>query len=298
MGEALQNVFAMFAIMMAAYALMKVTPFPVAAVNDLVFHFFLPVTVFHAISGLSRIPLAEFLQLAAAGFLSLLAVCLLAAGVAKLCRLQDAFRKTFLLGATYGNHAFLGFPVCYAFLGERGAVLALFYLVGGYLFLYGVGIYIMTGRVSPSAFFKNPLVIATAAGLLWVVLGVPMPGIAAHTLSLINQGTFPLSMIVVGGGLSLRFFLDGRRMTHAACAAAVKLAAAPAVAWGVALALGLNPDSLAVCVLQTASPAAVLVTVFSVKYDADPVFSNAIVSLTTLASMGTIPILFLLLRSW
>jgi len=70
------------------------------------------------------------------------------------------------------------------------------------------------------------------------------------------------------------------------------------VAWGVALALGLNSDSLAVCVLQTASPAAVLVTVFSVKYEADPVFSNAIVSLTTLASMGTIPVLFLLLRSW
>ncbi len=297
MGEALQNVFGMFVIMMAAYALMKLTPFPVAAVNDLVFHFFLPVTVFHAISGLSHIPLGEFLQLAAAGFLSLLLVCLFAAGIAKLCRLQGGFRKTFLLGATYGNHAFLGFPVCYAFLGERGAVLALFYLVGGYLFLYGVGIYIMTGRVSPSAFFKNPLVIATAVGLLWVALGIPMPGIAAHTLSLINQGTFPLSMIVVGGGLSLRFFLERRKMIHAACAAAVKLAAAPAVAWAVALALGLHRDSLAVCVLQTASPAAVLVTVFSVKYEADPVFSNAIVSLTTLASMGTIPVLFLLLRA-
>jgi hypothetical protein len=33
-----------------------------------------------------------------------------------------------------------------------------------------------------------------------------------------------------------------------------------------------------------------------VKYDADPVFSNAIVSLTTLVGMGTIPVLFFLLK--
>ena len=295
MGEALQNVFGMFAIMMMAYVLMKKAPFPVGAVNDLVFHFFLPVTVFYSISGLRRIPLEEFLGMGAAGFLSLFSVYLFAVGVAKVCRLKEGFRKTFLLGATYGNHAFLGFPVCYAFLGERGAVLALFYLVGGYLFLYGVGIYIMTGRVSPSAFFKNPLVLAMAAGLLWIAFGVPLPEIAAHTFSLIHQGTFPLSMIVVGGGLSLRFFLNGRRLLHAMCATAIKLAVSPAVAWAVGTSLGLNGDQLAICILQPPPPAAVLVTIFSVKYEADPVFSNAIVSLSTLAGMGSIPVLFYLL---
>jgi hypothetical protein len=33
-----------------------------------------------------------------------------------------------------------------------------------------------------------------------------------------------------------------------------------------------------------------------VQYEADPVFSNAIVSLTTLACMGVIPVLFFLLK--
>jgi len=79
------------------------------------------------------------------------------------------------------------------------------------------------------------------------------------------------------------------------CATAIKLAVSPAVAWAVGTSLGLNGDQLAICILQTASPAAVLVTIFSVKYEADPVFSNAIVSLSTLAGMGSIPVLFYLL---
>jgi hypothetical protein len=51
-----------------------------------------------------------------------------------------------------------------------------------------------------------------------------------------------------------------------------------------------------VCVLQLGVSTAVLVTIFSLKYEADPVFSNAIVSLTTLVCMGAVQILFFLLK--
>ena len=111
-----------------------------------------------------------------------------------------------------------------------------------------------------------------------------------------NTATFPLSMMVVGGGLKLRFFVDSNRIMHTLCASGIKLMISPLIAWGICLALGLTRDQLAVCVLQSAMPAAVLVTIFSVKYEADPVFSNAIVSLTTLAGMGTIPVLLFLLK--
>jgi predicted permease len=55
-------------------------------------------------------------------------------------------------------------------------------------------------------------------------------------------------------------------------------------------------EQLEVCVLQRAMPMAVLVTIFSVKYDADPFFCSAVVSLTTLVSMGSIPVLVFLLK--
>ncbi len=296
MAEALQNVAAMFLIMMASYLLMKRRPFPVDAVNGLVFHFFLPVTTFYSIARLQTIPAGELLLVTASGFVALSATYLFALLVARFCGLRDQSRKTFLLGAAYGNHIFLGVPVCYAFLGEGGTVPALFFALGGYLFLDGVGIYIMTGRTTPAAIYKNPLILAMVAGILCVTLGVPLPSLLSHTFSLMNTATFPLSMVVVGGGLKLRFFVDSTRVMDTLCASGIKLLVSPLIAWGACLALGLTRAQLEICVLQSAMPTAVLVTIFSVKYEADPVFSNAIVSLTTLVCMGTVPMLFLLLR--
>ena len=208
MAEALQNVIAMFLIMAASYVFMKKSPYPVEVVNKLVFNFFLPVTVFHSVNGLQRIPAGDLLIMAVAGFASMYVMYLFSAGVARICGIRDRCRKTFILGATYGNHVFLGFPVCYAFMGERGTVLAMFFTIGSYFFLYGVGTYIMTGRVTPSAFVKNPLILAMAAGLLCVALRFPLPSVLSHTFSLMNTATFPLSMMVVGGGMKLRFFTD------------------------------------------------------------------------------------------
>jgi malate permease and related proteins len=296
MEEALQNVFAMFLIMAASYVLMKKEPFPVEVVNNLVFHFFLPVTTFYAIARLQKIPAGELLLVTTSGFAALGATYLFAILIARMCGLKDRFRKTFLLGAAYGNHIFLGVPICYAFLGERGTVPALFFALGGYLFLYGVGIYIMTGRATPAAIFKNPLILAMIAGIVCAGLRIPLPSILSHTFSLMNTATFPLSMVVVGGGLKLRFFIDSNRIRHTLCASGIKLLISPFLAWGICLALGLTRDQREICVLQSAMPTAVLVTIFSVKYDADPAFSNAIVSLTTLAGMGTIPVLYFLLK--
>lgn len=296
MAEALQNVVAMFLIMAASYALMMRSPYPVEVINNLVFNFFLPVTVFTSIYGLQRIPAGEFLAMAASGFAAMVVTAAFAAAATRLGGIRDRRRKTFILGASYGNHVFLGFPVCYAFLGDRGMVLAMFFTIGSYFFLYVVGTCIMTGRVTPAAFLKNPLILATAAGCLCVLLGCPIPSVLDHTFSLMNKATFPLSMMVVGGGLRLGFFADPGRIRLAACASAIKLGLGPLAAWGICLAAGLSGDQTAVCVLQSAMPTAVLVSIFSVQYDADPVFSNAIVSLTTLASIGIIPMLFLMLN--
>ncbi|MEW6334388.1 MAG: AEC family transporter [Thermodesulfobacteriota bacterium] len=296
MEEALRNVFAMFLIMMASYLLMKRAPFPVKVVNGLVFNFFLPVTTFYAVVGLRKIPTGDLLLLMSSGFGITFIMYLLAVSIARLFGFNDRLRRTFLLGVSYGNHIFLGLPVCFAFMGERGTVLALFFALGGYLFLYGVGVYIMTGRITPAALLKNPMILAMGAGMLCVVSDLPIPSLLSHTFSLMNSATFPLSMMVVGGGLQLRLFLDSSRVLPLLCASAVKLILSPVVAWGIALALGLNQEQVAICVLQAAMPTAVLVTVFSVQYEADPVFSNAVVSLTTLACMGVIPVLFFLLK--
>jgi predicted permease len=60
--------------------------------------------------------------------------------------------------------------------------------------------------------------------------------------------------------------------------------------------MSMKYEQLDVCVLQSAMSRAVLVTIFSLKYDIDPFFCSAIVSLATLVSMSSIAVLFFLLK--
>ncbi|RLB08259.1 MAG: hypothetical protein DRG50_00190 [Deltaproteobacteria bacterium] len=296
MEGAIQNIFGMYFIMMAAYFLKKRSPYPVGVVNNLVFNFFLPVTIFYSIVQIQNIQPSAFTKLALSGFVVLLLTYFLALMILRPLALRDSFKKTFLLGASYGNHAFLGFPVAFAFLENKGVVLAIFFLIGGYFFLYTIGFYIMTGKMTLSAFSKNPLVISMTAGLLCLLFRLPIPQLLSYSLSLMNKATFPLAMVVVGGGLSLKFFGQSKNILYTLLVSLIKLVISPLIAFALGSAFSLSTDQLAISILQSAMPAAVLVTVFSVKYKGDDAFSNSIISFTTLASIGTIPLLIFLLK--
>jgi len=296
MNEAFQNIFSMYFIMIAAYLLRIRKPYPVEVINDLIFYLFLPVTVFYSIINAPPIPFSLFIKIAGTGFGVLLLSACVAFIISKNTRLAGGFGKTFQLGASYGNHAFIGFPVAYAFSGESGLLLALFYLIGTYVYLYSVGFYIMTGNIILSGFVRNPLVISMTAALLCILLGLKLPPLLLKSMALMNQATFPLAMVVVGGGLQLNFFTGTTTLLPLAAAGIIRLIISPLIAYAAGLLLLLPPDQMGICILQSAMPTGVLVTVFSLKYQGAPAFSNALVSMTTLLSIALIPLLFVWLR--
>ncbi|MDF1592392.1 MAG: AEC family transporter [Desulfobacterales bacterium] len=296
MNDAFQNIFSMYFILIAAYVLQKMKPYPVAVINDLIFYLFLPVTVFYSIVHAPQISWPIFIKTAAAGFCVLLLSALVAAMISKYMGVTGGTRKTFLLGASYGNHAFIGFPVVFAFSGENGLLLALFYLIGTYVYLYSVGFYLMTGHITLSGFVRNPLVISLAAALLCAALEIKPPPLMLKNMELMNRATFPLSMVVVGGGLQLNFFAKTSTLLLLAAAGVVRLIVSPLIATAVGMVLSFPIDQLGICILQSAMPTGVLVTIFSLKYKGDPAFSNALVSLSTLLSIALIPLLFVLLQ--
>ena len=149
----------------------------------------------------------------------------------------------------------------------------------------------MTGKVGLSGLLKNTLVISLIVGLLCLFLKLEVPRLLSYSFSLMNKATFPLSMVVVGGGLSLKFFLASKNIIRTFTVSFIKLIISPLIAYVFGLALSLPVDQLAICTLLSGMPAAVRVTIFSVKYEGDDIFSNSIVSFTTLASVGTIPLL-------
>ena len=296
MNDAFQNIFSMYFIMIAAYLLRIRKPYPVEVINDLIFYLFLPVTVFYSIVNAPQVRASIFLKMAGTGFCVLLLSAFFAILIIKQLGLTGGVKKTFQLGASYGNHAFIGFPAAFAFLGENGLLLALFYLIGSYFFLYSVGFYIMTGNITLSGFLRNPLVISMAASLACVLLELKPPPLILKSMALMNQATFPLAMVVVGGGLQLNFFTKTTALLPIAAASIIRLIISPLIAYAVGLSLMFPMDQMGICILQSAMPTGVLVTIFSIKFKGNPDFSNALVSLTTLLSIALIPLLFVLLR--
>jgi len=94
----------------------------------------------------------------------------------------------------------------------------------------------------------------------------------------------------------LDFFTKTTTLLPVIAAGVIRLVVSPLIAYAVGLLLLFPIDQMGICILQSAMPTGVLVTIFSIKYKGNPDFSNALVSMTTLLSIALIPLLFVLLR--
>ncbi|HVL74611.1 MAG TPA: AEC family transporter, partial [Noviherbaspirillum sp.] len=104
---------------------------------------------------------------------------------------------------------------------------------------------------------RNPLLLATASGMAFNLLGLELPEMVSATLGRMGNASIALGLIAVGAGLRLSGVEAGKDM--AAYFIAVKLLAKPAIALLLGMALQLPPPQLqivvAFCAMPTASSA-------------------------------------------
>jgi malonate transporter and related proteins len=113
-------------------------------------------------------------------------------------------------GASFGNHAFVGLPVCLALIGPAAVTPAAVIIALTSLFVFGWGLFVTvlgsSGPHSPSDGFRvvvrqlgtNPLVIACVAGVLVAVGEVGLSGPLAVLLTTLGGATGPCALIAIG----------------------------------------------------------------------------------------------------
>jgi predicted permease len=141
---------------------------------------------------------------------------------------------------------------------------------------------------------RNPLLIATAGGMLFNVAGLHLPEFINATLTRMGNASIALGLIAVGAGLRLSGLRESKGM--AAWFVGVKLVALPSVAFLMGRALGLPAlqQQIAVmfCALPTASSAYVLAT----RMGGNGPFVAFLISAGTLLSVVTLPVWLSLVR--
>lgn len=196
--------------------------------------------------------------------------------------------RTYLAPIIFGNTGNLGLPLAYFAFGDEGLgyAVVIFAIMAVYSFTFGI--WLVAGGGSLLKVAKEPLVAATILGLVFLVQGWQTPVFLTNTLRLIGQMAIPLMLITLGVAVA--------RLTPGGLGRAIWLSIAKALicvafGWGAGVRFGLDPVPFAVLVLQVATPVAVTSYLLAQKYGADADSVAGLVVVSTLLSVGLIPVL-------
>ena len=135
---------------------------------------------------------------------------------------------------------------------------------------------------------RNPLLLATGAGLVFNLLQWRLPDVAALTLSRMGAAALPLGLMAVGAGLTMGALRDAPRL--AAALLAIRHAVLPALAIALVLSSGLSAAQQALVVSFAALPTSSSAYVLAVRLGGHGPYVAGLVTLSTLIGMAGLPL--------
>jgi predicted permease len=134
---------------------------------------------------------------------------------------------------------------------------------------------------------RNPLIVATVAGLLANVLGLAVPAWATPTLTRIGAASLALGLLAAGAGM--KFSTLGAGKVLAVSVLAIRHLFLPLVAWGLALWLRLDATHAAVLMAFSAVPTASSAYVLAARMGYNGPYVAGLVTLSTLLGVFSLP---------
>lgn len=219
-------------------------------------------------------------------------VCLL------LFRGEDARRRpVYQMATVYGNSAFMGIPLVTAIVGTDGVIYATLMVIFDTVFLFTHASLAMSGERPSAAFIAKKVfglaTISTLIGIALLLSGIQLPEMAMTCMSDLKGMMTPVAMLIVGGQLAQQDFKKIFIKPKRHIVSIIKLAV-----WPLALMACLMPfagalSSVAIIsiVVCKATPQSAVLGVLAQQNDLDGEEAAAVMGLTTILSVVTLPIM-------
>ena len=188
---------------------------------------------------------------------------------------------------TFPNTGNMGLPLGLFAFGEAGLALSVGYYAMASLLQFTVGQSIAAKEMNPGALLRMPLIWAILAGVVLAATGAHLPSMASRALHILGGLMVPLMLLSLGYSLAR---LNVRSLGRGAVFALARLLGGFAIGWLVAWGLGLDGLARGVVVAQSSMPSAVYNYMFAERYDNKPEEVAGIVVLSTLLSIGLLPV--------
>lgn len=198
----------------------------------------------------------------------------------------------------FTNTGYLGFPILNSIYGPEGVIYGSIFNMFFVIFMWTYGISLFKGdfkrtelRSEIKKIILNPSIIAVFIGLLIMVFDISLNKTILYSINVIGGLTRPLSMIIIGVILSsvkIKKFLKDFTIYYGVI---IKLIIIPILIYLISMLLVLPSKSINSVIIMTAMPASAMTSIFAESFDKEKDYAAVIVSLTTLLSLITVPII-------
>ena len=279
---------------------------------DIVMYFVTPCVIINAF-GATLYNKAELLgilkNIAIVAIVAVLLHAVMILSVYLLFRFKDEDkRRVMRFAAVFSNAGFIALPLAQALIdtpeSHEGALYAAVFLAVFNIALWTWGLVDMSGDQKNMNWKKivfNPGIIGVVIGLLIFTSplyfnfgetsGIQLPSLVKDALSAISALNLPLPMLMVGYYLGKADLLAAFRDGWSYLCMAMRLVAYPLILLGVLYLFGVRGNVLTVLVIGASAPVGATTTIFSAKFNRDTELSVRLVSLSTILSMITMPLI-------
>ena len=279
---------------------------------DIVMYFVTPCVIINAFSATvyTKTELTEILK--NIGIVALVAVLLhliMILSVYVLFRFKDENRRRVMrFAAVFSNAGFIALPLAQALIDtptcHEGALYAAVFLAVFNIALWTWGLVDMNGdkkAMNVKKILLNPGIIGVVVGLflftspLYITAGgaagIRLPSLVSDALAALGALNLPLPMLMVGYYLGKADILAAFKDGWSYFCMAVRLVLYPLALLGILYLCGVRGNVLTVLVIGASAPVGATTTIFSAKFGRDTDLSVRLVSLSTILSMITMPLI-------
>lgn len=200
------------------------------------------------------------------------------------------------------NVGFMGYPIINALIGPEAIIYAVMCNMGFEFFAWTVGIYTVSKNSAVKddenpiiSLFKTPAIIAILTGLVLFTTPLYIPEPLISTVSLLSGAMSPVAMIIVGISLANSNLSKIVKNKYIYISSTVRLVAIPLVTMIILRLLSAENMSYYIPMILISMPTAGYATMFATKYENDSLLASEIISMSTLISLVSIPIIISLL---
>lgn len=202
--------------------------------------------------------------------------------------------RVYRFALIFSNCGYMSLPMQQAVLGSDGVFFGAVYIVIFNVVMWTFGVWLSSGdgkSLSVKKILLNPCIIGMAVGVVIFLTSMPVPQMISQPIGFMANLNTPLPMMVVGYYLSQTKISDAFKDGKGFICVLFRLIAVPLLAFGGMMACGIRGTVLITCVIAASAPVAAATTMFAAKFENDAKLSVNLVTLSTLFSVVTMPLI-------